>query len=60
MEKRLWGWKREVLRAHGLIAGLFARSELRARSLGYVQGLLSKPTRAPIPVPRCGSQAFTQ
>ena len=41
MEKRLSGWKRELARAHGLIAGLFARSELRARSLGYVQGLLS-------------------
>src|ERR1039457_2222584 len=41
MEKRLSGWKRELVRAHGLIAGLFARSELRARSLGYVQGLLS-------------------
>jgi SRSO17 transposase len=41
MEKHLAGWKREVLRAHGLIAGLFARSELRARSLGYVQGWLS-------------------
>ena len=41
MEKRLSGWKRELVRAHGLIAGLFARSKLRARSLGYVQGLLS-------------------
>src|SRR5487761_1382942 len=41
MEKRLCGWKRELLRAHGLIAGLFARSEPRARSLAYVQGLLS-------------------
>src|ERR1019366_8092633 len=41
MEKRLSGWKRELVRTHGLIAGLFARSKLRARSLGYVQGLLS-------------------
>jgi SRSO17 transposase len=41
MEKRLSGWKRELLRAHGLIAELFARSEPRARSLAYVQGLLS-------------------
>jgi len=41
MEKRLAGWKRELLRAHGLIAELFARSEPRARSLGYLQGLLS-------------------
>ena len=41
MEQHLSGWKRELVRAHGLIAGLFARSESRARSLGYVQGLLS-------------------
>jgi SRSO17 transposase len=41
MEKRLSGWKRELLRAHGLIAVLFARSEVRDRSLAYVQGLLS-------------------
>ena len=41
MEKRLAGWKRELLRAHGLIAELFARTEPRARSLAYLQGLLS-------------------
>ena len=41
MEKRLSGWKRELLRAHGLIAELFARSEPRARSLAYLEGLLS-------------------
>jgi SRSO17 transposase len=41
MEKRLAGWKRELLRAHSLIAGLFARSEARGRSLSYMQGLLS-------------------
>ncbi len=41
MEKRLSGWKRELLRAHSLIADLFARSEPRARSLAYLQGLLS-------------------
>ncbi|MEO6912049.1 MAG: IS701 family transposase [Edaphobacter sp.] len=41
MEKRLSGWKRELLRSHGRIAGLFARSEPRERSLAYVQGLLS-------------------
>src|SRR5208337_4575132 len=41
MEKRLSGWKRELLRAHGLIAELFARSEPRARSLAYLQGWLS-------------------
>src|ERR1039458_9591814 len=41
MENRLSGWKRELLRAHSLIAGLFARSEVRGRSLAYMQGLLS-------------------
>ena len=41
MAKRLAGWKLELLRAHDLIGGLFARSEPRARSLAYVQGLLS-------------------
>jgi SRSO17 transposase len=30
------------LRVHGLIAGLFARSEVRERSLAYLQGLLSR------------------
>jgi hypothetical protein len=29
----------ELLRVHGLIAGLFARSEVRERSLAYLQGL---------------------
>src|SRR5664279_6263985 len=41
MEKRLSGWKRELLRAQGLIADLFVRSEPRALSLAYLQGLLS-------------------
>src|ERR1700679_1669313 len=41
MEKVLASWKRELERAHGLIAGLFARTETRERSLAYVQGLLS-------------------
>jgi SRSO17 transposase len=41
MEKRLSGWKCELLRCHGRIAGLFARSEARERSLAYLQGLLS-------------------
>ena len=41
MEKRLSGWKRELLRCHDRIAGLFARSEARGRSLAYLQGLLS-------------------
>jgi SRSO17 transposase len=41
MARRLSGWKRELLQAHGLIGGLFARSEVRERSLAYLQGLLS-------------------
>lgn len=41
MAKRVLGWRRELFRAHDRIAGLFARSEPRARSLAYVQGLLS-------------------
>ena len=41
MEKRFSGWKRELLRSHGRIAGLFARSEARECSLTYLQGLLS-------------------
>jgi SRSO17 transposase len=41
MEKRLSGWKRELLRCHDRIAGVFARSEARERSLVYLQGLLS-------------------
>lgn len=41
MEKRLSGWKRELLRVHGLILDLFVRSEPRALSLAYLQGLLS-------------------
>ena len=41
MEKRLSGWKRELSRCYDRIAGLFARSEARERSLGYLQGLLS-------------------
>lgn len=41
MERRLTGWKRELFVAHERIAGLFARSEARERSLAYLQGLLS-------------------
>jgi SRSO17 transposase len=41
MEDRLAGWKRELQGAHRLIAGLFGRSEVRGRSLLYMQGLLS-------------------
>lgn len=41
MAKRILGWKRELYGAHERIAGLFARSEPRERSLVYLQGLLS-------------------
>ena len=41
MEKRLSGWRREVLRSHDRIAGVFSRSEARDCSLAYLQGLLS-------------------
>lgn len=41
MEQQSTGWKCELLRAHERIAGLFARSEARERSLAYLQGLLS-------------------
>src|ERR1035437_5788487 len=41
MGKTIRGWKRELERAHERIGGLFARSEPRARSLAYLQGLLS-------------------
>jgi SRSO17 transposase len=41
MEKRISGWKRELMRSHDRIAGVFARSEARERSLAYLQGLLS-------------------
>jgi SRSO17 transposase len=45
METVLSGWKGEIVGAHGLIAGLFARSETRARSLAYIQGLLGGSER---------------
>ncbi len=41
MAKRIRGWKRELLRSHDRIAGLFTRSEARERSLAYLEGLLS-------------------
>ncbi len=41
MEKTISGWKDELVRAHQRIADLFARSEVRERSLAYLEGLLS-------------------
>jgi hypothetical protein len=41
MEETIRGWKDELVRAHERIADLFARSEVRERSLAYLEGLLS-------------------
>jgi len=41
MEKSIEKWQDELERAHVRIAGLFARSEVRERSLSYLEGLLS-------------------
>ena len=41
MEETIRGWKDELVRAHERIADLFARSEVRDRSLAYLEGLLS-------------------
>jgi len=41
MKKTIAGWKDELGRAHQRIADLFARSEVRERSLAYLAGLLS-------------------
>jgi SRSO17 transposase len=41
MEKAIRGWKGELMRAHRRMGDLFARSEVRERSLAYLEGLLS-------------------
>ena len=41
MEKTIGGWKGELMRAHQGMGDLFARSEVRERSLAYLEGLLS-------------------
>jgi hypothetical protein len=41
MEKTIRGWKDELTRAHARMEDLFARSEVRGRSLAYLEGLLS-------------------
>jgi len=41
MEKTIRGWKGELMRAHQRMGDLFARSEVRDRSLAYLEGLLS-------------------
>ena len=41
MEKTIRGWKDELVRAHQRVEDLFARTEVRERSLAYLEGLLS-------------------
>src|ERR1700747_2507073 len=41
MEKAMGRWGEELVRAHQRMGDLFARSEVRERSLAYVEGLLS-------------------
>jgi len=41
MEKTIQGWKGELMQAHQRMGDLFARSEVRERSLAYLEGLLS-------------------
>ena len=41
MEASIKGWQDELVRTHERIADLFARSEVRERSLAYLEGLLS-------------------
>jgi hypothetical protein len=41
MEKTIRGWKDELMGAHRQMGDLFARSEVRERSLAYLEGLLS-------------------
>jgi hypothetical protein len=41
MEKAIRGWKGELVRVHQQLEDLFPRSEVRVRSLSYLEGLLS-------------------
>lgn len=41
MEKTIGGWRQELERAHQGVKDLFPRSEVRERSLAYLEGLLS-------------------
>lgn len=41
MEKSIRGWREELVRAHQRLGDLFPRSEVRERSLAYLEGLLS-------------------
>ena len=41
MEKKIRGWKSELVRVHRRLGDLFPRSEVCERSLSYLEGLLS-------------------
>ena len=41
MEKAIGRWREELVRAHQRMGDLFPRSEVRERSLAYLEGLLS-------------------
>ena len=41
MEKSIRGWQKELVRVHQRMGDLFPRSEVRERSLAYLEGLLS-------------------
>ena len=41
MDKAIRGWKSELVRVHQRMGDLFPRSEVRERSLAYLEGLLS-------------------
>src|ERR1035441_3771928 len=45
MEKTIRCWKDELMRAHQRMEDLFARSEVRGRSLAYLEGLLGGSER---------------
>src|ERR1035437_2070441 len=45
MEKRLAGWKRELLRTHGLIAEFFARSEPNLELGKHIQNSVVVPDK---------------
>jgi SRSO17 transposase len=45
VKAKLEAWNEELERAHGLLAGLFARAEPRRRSLQYLKGCLSEVPR---------------
>jgi SRSO17 transposase len=45
MGKSIRGWRKELVRVHQRMGDLFPRSEVRERSLGYLEGLLGSCER---------------